>query len=161
MPRRGRGDLPFPLHATDDQRAQKRTDGVGDRDDERVLQAGRDGDAFRYQQRRHPRGETVITERLKEVEDRQQDRSLCLRLPPDPGERAFTFFRWRGGRVGQRTGLLGNPLFDRQSSEQPCISGTPMRRSRTWDSRDWAAAHRSRHLQRHCKVMLRHRSPRC
>ena len=65
-------DDPFALEPVGKARGQQRRDRIGERDDEGILQALGDGDAFFDQQRRHPIGKTIEAKGLAEIEHHEQ-----------------------------------------------------------------------------------------
>ena len=65
-------DDPFALEPVGKARGQQRRNRIGERDDEGILQALGDGDAFFDQQRRHPIGKTIEAEGLAEIEHHEQ-----------------------------------------------------------------------------------------
>ena len=85
---RDRGQQIFALEAVGEERAQERAEGRGDGDDEGVLQALRDGDPLRDQERRHPIGEAVESDRLEDVEDDHHHGAGEIRALPYLGETA-------------------------------------------------------------------------
>src|SRR6185312_16512673 len=84
---RGDRDLRLAFELVGDTQEQERPDRVRDRDDEGVKQRARQIDALRDQELRHPARETVIADRLEQVEDHENDRAAEIGWPPylEPG----------------------------------------------------------------------------
>ncbi len=72
------GDLPFALETVGEKHPDQRPDRRRDGDDEGVGQRFGHPDALRDQQRRHPAGEAVIADGLKQIVDHQHDGAAAI-----------------------------------------------------------------------------------
>ena len=80
--KRGQNDLPLAFELVGDSGGGQRSERRGDGDDERIAQAAGDGDAALDQQRRHPVGEAIESDGLKQMKDDQHDAARSVWRPP-------------------------------------------------------------------------------
>ena len=77
------GNLPLALEDVGELPAQQRAQRAGQGDDEGIAQGLGDGDAFGEEQSGNPTGETVVADRLQDVEDGEEDGASAVTLAPN------------------------------------------------------------------------------